>query len=100
MLWNSGCAIRRTSRTSDDAMGGLREDEFSASVLFLSSRYMVALRFEDLPGFDGMARRTPFLLGRTRSSKSGFVLLSMTIVISWPPDRSSSPAGMPGFAVS
>jgi hypothetical protein len=61
-----------------------RQDELSASVLFLSPRHMVAPRFEDLSGFDGVAYRTPLLLGRTRSSDTGFVLLSMTIVISGP----------------
>jgi hypothetical protein len=56
-------------------MGGPREDEFSASVLFLSSGYVVALRFDYLPGLDGAACRTPLLLGRARSSETVVGLL-------------------------
>jgi hypothetical protein len=55
---------KRTLKVRDYRMG--RQDEFP-SVLFLSSRSAVALRFEYLPGLDGAACRTPFLLG-TRSS--------------------------------
>jgi hypothetical protein len=63
-------------------------------VLFLSSRYMVAPRFEDLPGFDGVACRTPFLPG-ARSSETGFVLLSMTVAIGRPQSRSHGSRGYP-----
>ena len=52
-----------------------RQDEVSASVLFLSSRHMVASRYEGLPGFDGVAYRAPLLRGRARSSEIGFGLL-------------------------
>jgi hypothetical protein len=41
---------------------GLRQDEFSASVLLLSSRYTMALRFEIFPGSMAAACRTPPLL--------------------------------------
>jgi hypothetical protein len=56
-----------------------RQDEFYASVLFLSSGYMVAPRVEDLSGSDGVACRTPLLLAC--SSETGFGLLSVTIII-------------------
>ena len=52
-----------------------RQDEVSASVLFLSSRHMVAPRYEGLPGFDGVAYRAPLLRGRAPSSEIGFGLL-------------------------
>jgi len=52
-----------------------RQDEFSASVLFLSSRHMVAPQFEDLPGFDGVACCAPRLRDRARSSETEFGLL-------------------------
>jgi hypothetical protein len=44
-----------------------------------------------------VACRTPLLLGRARSSETGFVLLSMTVATS----GNSQPiaAGIPGFAV-
>jgi excisionase family DNA binding protein len=59
-----------------------RHDEVSASVLFLSSRHMVAPRYEGLPGFDGVAYRAPLLRGRARSSEIGFGLLTLTVAIS------------------
>jgi hypothetical protein len=43
------------------------QDVFSAFVLFLSSRYTVALRSEDFPGFDGAAYCAPLLFDRARS---------------------------------
>src|ERR1700732_1652555 len=43
--------------------------EFPLSMLFLSSRSMVALRSEGLPGFYGAACRPPVLLG-ARSSET------------------------------
>jgi hypothetical protein len=43
---------------------------FPALVLFLSSRYTVALRCEDLPGFDGAAYCAPLLFDRARSSET------------------------------
>jgi hypothetical protein len=64
-------------------------------VLFLSSRHMVAPPFEGLPGFDGLARRTPLLLG-ARPSETKFVLLSMTILTSGQA-RSLSLTGIHGF---
>jgi hypothetical protein len=67
-------------------------------VLFLSSRHMVALWFEGLSGFDGVACRTPFLPG-ARLSETGSVQLSMTFAVGRPQSRSPSLTGIPGFAV-
>jgi hypothetical protein len=74
----SKVALRLQSSTP--SRSSWRQDEFFASVLFLSSRHMVAPQFEDFPGFDGVACRTSLLLGRARSTKSGVVFLSMTIL--------------------
>jgi hypothetical protein len=69
--------------------------EFPASVLFLSSRHMVALWFEGLSGFDGVACRTP-PLPEARLSETE---LSMTVAIGRPQSRSPSLTGIAGFAV-
>ncbi len=58
------------------------KDEFPASLLFLSPRHVAAPRFAYLPGFDRVACRTPLLLGRARSSETGWGLLSMTVAMS------------------
>ena len=58
------------------AAGG-GQDEVSPSVLFLSSCHVAALRLAYRPGFDGVACRTPFLLGRARSSKTEVDLLQL-----------------------
>jgi hypothetical protein len=68
---------RATVRISTRTRSSGAQDEFSASVLFLSSVYMVAPLAEGLPGFDGVACRTPLL--RARSSETRFGLLSMTV---------------------
>jgi hypothetical protein len=58
-------------------------------VLFLSSRFMVALRFEYLPGLDGGSCRTPVLLDR-RSSETEVVDF-VTVVIGLPRSLGESP---------
>ena len=53
--------------------------KFPASMLLLSSRYTVALRFEDLLGFDGAACRTPPLLraGSSETEAVDFVTVAI-----------------------